>query len=434
MSDIFSEIAQRTGKTEAEVEKDFTGFVEGHYPDAWKDAKGKLANLDDEDLEFFLESYRVNKIRARGASSGKGEDWVGMIVGHVSLRDLMSKQRDLATEQAEIDLNNVLSHGIRPYNNDNTVGVGRVHYTDGSWKVSNAADQVIHTEQGDEGSLPPWAIAVPNKSYYVALLGPKGPKRASSLKREWLFVGNTADKFLVEGPLPPMRLECSFDAADVHLQMNKPISFKAEVGESYFNPEESILKANNIDPSYSLDWVPDAQRATAEAMFSPDQYLSQFMGYVTDLSSVMDYYEANTTYSEKTGRSYGPLFCMRGVVDYIDHDGEPNRYTDGGHRHSMTLSSAALRRDGENNLWLNVSRYLVNDHHAFQGLDNDTWRDFTAGTQVFVTVRSSTWESDMGETRLNLDALNVWPVPRRILWGQDADDDDLSGLDGFRSD
>ena len=104
MSDIFSEIAQRTGKTEAEVEKDFTGFVEGHYPDAWKDAKGKLANLDDEDLEFFLESYRVNKIRARGASSGKGEDWVGMIVGHVSLRDLMSKQRDLATEQAEIDL------------------------------------------------------------------------------------------------------------------------------------------------------------------------------------------------------------------------------------------------------------------------------------------------------------------------------------------
>ena len=131
MSDIFSEIAQRTGKTE------------GHYPDAWKDAKGKLANLDDEDLEFFLESYRVNKIRARGASSGKGEDWVGMIVGHVSLRDLMSKQRDLATEQAEIDLNNVLSHGIRPYNNDNTVGVGRVHYTDGSWKVSNAAEQVI---------------------------------------------------------------------------------------------------------------------------------------------------------------------------------------------------------------------------------------------------------------------------------------------------
>ena len=415
------------------MEKDFKEFVANSYPDAWKDAKKKLSGLDSDDLDFFAEAFRVKRVRRR-SSAGKGDSWVGMIVGHVSLRDLMSKQRDLAIEQAEIDLNNVLRHGIRPYNNDNTVSIGRAHYAEGAWKVSNANDQVIHTENGEDSDIPAWAIAVPNKSYYIALMGAKGPKRATSLKREWLFVGNTEEKFLAEGPLPPMRLECSFDAADAHLQMNKPISFKAELGESYFNPDEAILKANNIEPSYGFDWVPENQRDTAESMFSPDQYLSQFMGYVSDLSRVMDYYDDNKEYSEKTGRTYGPLFCIRGVVDYIDHEGEANRYSDGGYRHSLTLSSAALRRDGENNLWINVSRYLVNEHHAFQGLDGDTWRDFTGGTQVFITVRSSTWESDMGETRLNLDALNVWPVPRRILWGQDADDDDLSGLEGFRSD
>jgi len=427
------EIAERLGKAVEEVEKDFEEFVKKQYPESWEDAKGKLSKIDSDDLDFFREAFRVNRVRRRGGF-GKGDEYVGMIVGHVSLRDLMSKQRDLAIEQAEIDLNNVLRHGIRPYNNDNTVSIGRAHYAEGSWKVSNANDQVIHTEQGEESDIPVWAIAVPNKSYYIALLGANGPKRASSLKREWLFIGNTAEKFLTEGPLPPMRLECSFDAADVHLQMNKPISFKAEAGESYFNPDEAILKANNIDPSYGLGWVPDKQKSTAESMFAPDQYLSQFMGFVPDLSRVMDYYEDNKEYSEKTGRTYGPLFCLRGVVDYIDHEGEANRYSDGGYRHSLTLSSAALRRDGENNLWVNVSRYLVNDHHAFQGLKFDSWCDYTAGTQVFLTVRSSTWESDMGETRLNLDALNVWPVPKRILWGQDAADDDLSGLDGFRSD
>ena len=187
------------------MEKDFKEFVANSYPDAWKDAKKKLSGLDSDDLDFFAEAFRVKRVRRR-SSAGKGDSWVGMIVGHVSLRDLMSKQRDLAIEQAEIDLNNVLRHGIRPYNNDNTVSIGRAHYAEGAWKVSNANDQVIHTENGEESDIPAWAIAGPNKSYYIALMGAKGPKRATSLKREWLFVGNTEEKFLAEGPLPPMRL------------------------------------------------------------------------------------------------------------------------------------------------------------------------------------------------------------------------------------
>ena len=139
------------------MEKDFKEFVANSYPDAWKDAKKKLSGLDSDDLDFFAEAFRVKRVRRR-SSAGKGDSWVGMIVGHVSLRDLMSKQRDLAIEQAEIDLNNVLRHGIRPYNNDNTVSIGRAHYAEGAGRVSNAMGNcrpqqvILHRTHGCKGA------------------------------------------------------------------------------------------------------------------------------------------------------------------------------------------------------------------------------------------------------------------------------------------
>ena len=63
------------------------------YPESWEDAKGKLSKIDSDDLDFFREAFRVKGGVRRRGGSGKGDDYVGMIVGHVSLRDLMSKQR-----------------------------------------------------------------------------------------------------------------------------------------------------------------------------------------------------------------------------------------------------------------------------------------------------------------------------------------------------
>ena len=68
-------------------------------------------------------------------------------------------------------------------------------------------------------------------------------------------------------------------------------------------------------------------------------------------------------------------------------------------------------------------------------MNDGTWTDFTSGTQVFVVVSTSTWENQMGDINLNLDAHNVWPVPRRIFWAEKPSDEsnDLGGLGGFRS-
>lgn len=433
------EMSEKTGKTIDELEKDFSNFVKDSFSDAWKDAQQNLSKIEDEDFFFFLEAYEIREIRKRGSgSSGKGEEYVGMIVGLKGSRDIMANQRRLAQESAEIDLASTLKYGITPFANKQiTVHVGRAHYGEGHWMISNGQDQVVHREEGKENDLPRWAIAVPGKAYYIALLGGKGPKVAYSMKKEYYVVANTPQLFLKDGPLPMTVLECNFDAAEVELKMNVPIKFRAEKDTSYLFPNETILVANQLYPEYGLGWVEDKHLSVAEQMFSPDQYLSQFLPYVSDLSVLHDFHDSNQKNSSKTGKDYGPTVCIKGVVDYIDHDGKENAYADGGFVHNMTVSSQSLRRENSDaKLWIKVSADLKNNHHAFKGQKDGSWTDFTSGTQVFIVVTTSTWENQMGEINLNLDAHNVWAVPKRIFWAETPSDEsnDLSGLGGFRGD
>ena len=438
MSELrLKEIADKTGKTIDEVAKEFSTFIQESFSDAWKDSQGILSNIEDEDFFFFLEAYDIREIRKRGSGGGKGQDYVGMVVGLKGTRDIMANQRKVAQESAEIDLASTLRYGITPYQNkDITVQVGRVHYGDGHWMVSNGSDQIVHRAEGKENELPKWVIAVPNKNFNIALLGAKGPKVAYSYKKEYYVVVNTPQSFLKDGPLPMTILECNFDAAEVDLKMNVPIKFKADTDKSYLFPDENILTANQIYPEYGLNWVDDAYLSVAEQMFSPDQYLSQCVPFVSDQSQLHDYHDANLKTSPKNGKEYGQVVCIKGVVDYMDHDGKENAYADGGFNHNMTVSSQSLRRENSDaKLWIKVSASLKNDYNAFKGLNDGTWTDFTSGTQVFVVVSTSTWENQMGDINLNLDAHNVWPVPRRIFWAEKPSDEsnDLGGLGGFRS-
>ena len=116
-------------------------------------------------------------------------------------------------------------------------------------------------------------------------------------KRKWIFIGNTQEKFLSEGALPPMVLECSFGAASVELQLLRPITFKAELTTAWkpadsTEPDEEMLSALDIDPNYGLDWVDDELLPKVTELFSPHQFLAQFMPCI-DLSDVFDHHMAN---------------------------------------------------------------------------------------------------------------------------------------------
>lgn len=437
MNEGLNRIAKNKGWTEEETLKAFSEFVMENYPEIWTQAGKVLANLDAEDMDFFSSAFEVNTVRRKGSGGGKGDTWVGMIVAYDGTRDMMQRQRDTAIEAAEVNLGQALRYGIRQ--NDKTVALGRVVKENDDWIVKGADDSLLYKESVTGDKTPLWVIAINNGAAHICLLKAdnRSPKRAFMTKRKWLFIGNTQEKFLSEGALPPMILECSFGAAEVELEILRPISFKA-VKETAWKPtgsdepDEEQLVALDIDATYGLEWADEETRPKLESLFSPDQFVANFMPCV-DLAEVFDHHMANRKVLS-SGKDFGPLFAISGTADYIDHAGKENLYTDGGFKHSLTLTSNSLRREDANaSLWIDVSRYLIEKQHAFQVKKANVWRDYASGSRVWVIVRSRTWQGTDGSVNINLDAKGLYAMPLRSIVAKEApaDANDLSHTEGF---
>lgn len=425
MNEALNRMKQKNGWNDEETLEQFGVFVQANFPEIWEAAGKKVTALDEEDFDFFSASWEVTETR-RG-SSGKGEEWVGMLIGYDGERDTMERQRNLAVESARANISQTLRYGIKM--NERIIKIGRCFERDGKWHIVDGNDTTIHTEDA-KAEKPRWVIPL-DASNICLLRDDNKPKTAYMPKRTWLFVGNRKASFMEEGPLPEiMPLECSFGAADVDLQLLRPITFKAEMESAWNDENRKILKALDIAPDYGLDWVDEANLATATRMFSPDQYLAQFTP-VVDLGEVFDYHMQHRVILQ-SGRDFGPIFAVTGVVDYIDHDGKENQYTEGGYKHALTIASQSLRRDDPNaSMWVDVSRRLVNDHHAFKVKKADGWHDYTKGSRVWAIVRTRSWEATSGDLNINMDAKAVYAMPLRSIVAPkiDADVNSLSHLD-----
>jgi len=436
LNEALKRIMEAKNWNEDETTAEFAKFVQENYPEIWTQAQQSLEKLDQEDYDFFSSAFEVNTVRRKG-SGGKGETWVGMIVAYDGTRDMMQRQRDTAIEASEINIGQALRYGIRQ--GERSIGIGRVVKENGEWIVKSADDSLLYKETATDDKVPLWVIAINNGASHICLLKDDGrsPKRAFMQKRKWLFVGNTQEKFLNEGALPPMILECSFGAAEVELQMLRPISFKAEMETAWKptgsdEPDENQLVALDIDPNYGLEWVDDEMLPKVTQLFAPDQFIANFMPTV-DLSDVFDYHMENRKVLS-SGRDFGPLFAISGTVDYIDHAGKENAYTEGGFKHSITLTSNSIRREDANaSLWIDVSRYLVEKQQAFKVKKSDGWRDYASGSRLWVVVRSRTWQSTDGAININLDAKSVYAMPLRSIVAKEApaDANDISHTDNF---
>ena len=420
---------EKNSWNEEETKAAFAEFVKESFPEVWGASGQSLDKLDTEDYDFFSSSWEITTNRRKGGSGGKGDEWVGMLVGYDGERDTMRKQRETAVSAAEGNFSQGLRYGIKM--GDRQIGIGRVYLESGKWKVANADDAIIHAEDAKGDLKPRWAIPLFNGTYICLLKDDKkSPKMAYMPKRTWFFIGNKKADFFIDGPgLEILPLECSFGAADVDLKILRPITFKAELEEAW-NGDGMILKALDIAPEYGLDWVPEEMLATATRMFSPDQYLAQ-AAPVVDLSEAMEYHMKHRKMLN-SGRDFGPVFAVSGVVDYVDHDGKANEYTDGGFKHSLTLTSQSLRREDPNaQMWIDVSRTLVADHEAFKVKKADGWHDYAKGSRVWVVVRSRTWESTTGDINLNMDAKGVYAMPLRSIVAPKVSEEtsDLGHLD-----
>jgi len=409
--------AQERGQNAEEVEASFTDWLKTHLGELWAANGGSLENWPAADLaDVFQQYYSASSRRSGSSGGGKGDTWVGMVVGYNGVRDNMRVQRQAAIDAAETNLSATLKHGF--VHNSKNIGVGRVFYDSGSWVAVNADDHRIHTEEGVQEPLPDWVIPINNGMSNICLLREdRKPKTAYIWKRSWIFVGNKLDDFMTNGPLKPMSLECSFDAAKVKLKMNVPILFKAEEKAAWNNEKVMNLEANMIDPNYGLDWIPDEQLGKAQAMFSPDQYIAQFLP-VVPLEDYMDYHDnAQDKIQLRNGGEIGPIFAVMGEVDYIQSDGRDDPYAEGGFKHPIVLSNQNLKRENPSNsgIWINLTAAHVNDHQAHKVKKADGWHDYQQGSRVWCVVQTRTWIGNDGSIGYNMEGLNVYALPLRSI-------------------
>jgi hypothetical protein len=437
MNDELAKIAETKGWTIEEATTNLIEWWQASFKDAFDECNGDLKNADEDYQDWLVDAFRVKTSRFTGGS-GKGDEYVGMIVADCGIRDTLKDARELVQSAASMNLDALLRDGVKPYNDKSiTVTVCRAYWTEGEWRVVNSKDQVLHTDEQAENDIPNWAIAVPGQQFYVAMLSRAGkPRTAFQHERSYRVVVNLRKKFLSEGPFPePILFKTKFDAAEVNLRMNVPIRFKAEKVD-FRDGTGFLLTTNSIEPDYGLGWIDDEHLDKAEKMFDPAQYLIQFVPYLADLNDVYEYHEKNC-FTSSWGNEVGPTFALKGTIEYIDHVGREFEWVEGGVQYSVRLSSNSMRRDDPNAaLYLNVSKHLETAHHAFKVNKNGEWKNYTTGTQVIVVGKSRTYQKDNGDVALNIDAYNIYAIPSRSFLAETPTDEssDLGGLSGFRGD
>ena len=142
LNETLIRLREQKDLSEEAILNEFTTFVSEKFPEVWASAGGTLDGLTPDDFDFFSSSFDVHLNRRSGGGGGKGEEYVGMIVGYNGCRDTMERQRTLAIESAEGNLPQALRYGIRY--NDATVPIGRAYHEGGNWILVDADDKEVH--------------------------------------------------------------------------------------------------------------------------------------------------------------------------------------------------------------------------------------------------------------------------------------------------
>jgi hypothetical protein len=151
MDEVLDRIVNATGWSKDETIGKLREFVAETYPELWSEAKEDFANLDEEDAAFALTAFEVVTVRRGGSGGGKGDEYVGMVVGFAGERDLMRNQRT-ALIDASGDVSSLLRYGV--ISGQNTVPVGRAFFRDGRWTVVDHQDSILYAQQGSENERP----------------------------------------------------------------------------------------------------------------------------------------------------------------------------------------------------------------------------------------------------------------------------------------
>ena len=433
-NECIDEAAGILGISREEALNSFGAWMNETFPEMWEEA-GSVDGLDDDDFNQFSDLY-VLAIRPSGGGGlggGKGEEWVGAFIGFDRRSDLMRRKREMAVDIATADLTGSIRNGFTY--NGKKVGIGRAFTAEGVWRVEHAQGVYISDKKADE--MPAWVIPI-NEKVNIAMLKPDNtPTIARMVKAVWTFHGNTKEKFLQEGPIT-IKVEGSWEAAEHNWPLWTPVTIKGEFDPEGWNQSGATLSVSNPACEFGLDWVPEANRAAAEGLFVPEQFLTTCGEANVNLGDLLDHHMDNRreSYVDRNGtqRYDGPLVVVVGGVMDINHEGRESQWDPTGRDYYMSVSNQVLRREDPNaRVGVGVTGLLHDNFHAMDVLKGGEWLPYARGSRVWIVGRTDSYTNTNGNDVVKINAQGIYAVPKKSIPAAKASPEanDLGNLGGF---
>lgn len=429
--DCLDEAAKMLGVGREEAEASFGAWMSEIFPEMWTEAGENSDGLTDEDYNHYTDQF-VSASAPRGSGGGgSGDEWVGMVVGFNRRQDLMTKKRNMAIDVATADLGSAIRHGFT-YNGKNT-GIGRAHTFENVWRIEHKGGMFVSNESAD--TMPNWVISINEKVSIAMMKADNTPQSATALKSMWTFHGNLKDKLLEEGPMT-VKLEGSWDAAEMDWKLFTPITLKGKFDPNGWNDTGPTLTVGNTNVTYGLDWVPESKAEAVTAFFDPTQYLTTMaMCPLSDLLT-LHFDERQETWVDKNGKQRydGPLVCVVGNVQNINHEGREKKWDPTGRDYWLSVSNQSLRRENPNAaVGVAVSGPLHDDHHGMDVLLRGEWLPYTNGSRIYIVGRTDSYPNQEGEEVVKMEAQGIYAVPKKSIPAKrpSEESNDLGNLSGF---
>jgi len=434
-NECLDEAAKILGIGREEAEASFGAWMAEIFPEMWDDAGQKADGLIDDDYNHYADQFvSASAPRGGGGGGGSGEEWVGMVVGFTKRLDLMTRKREMAIDVATADIGTAIKNGFT-YNGKHT-GIGRAHTQNDVWRVEHSDGLYVSNEAAD--TSPNWVIPI-NEKLSIAMLKPdKTPQMAYSLKSMWIFHGNLKDKLLDEGPMTIL-LEGAWDAAEMNWKMFTPITLKGKFDPDGWNDSGPTLTVGNTNVTYGLVWVSDNHKEAVEKFFDPTQYLTTMA--MCPLSDLLSHHfdGRKESYTDRNGnqRYDGPITCVVGNVQNINHEGREKQWDPTGRDYWLSISNQSLRRENPNAaIGIGVSGPLHDDHNGMNVLLRGEWLPFTNGSRIYVVGRTDSYTNQEGDDIVKIEAQGIYAVPKKSIPAKrpSEESNDLGNLSGFGMD
>jgi hypothetical protein len=389
--------AERTGKSTADVRKEFLSYIESEY-----DCSDWTAE-DDDLLVDWAEQMFVQTRRQASGSNANTATWCGVFVG---------KDGKMADRMA-----NLVRWNLRNYDDDpeGAIGSGRLglYSKEGDgWLFTT----VENSKSFGQSEAPPHGIR--HKDEWLALASRSGdPTPHVKMGQYAYFLGNEEGEFTKNATATLWRVDLTGDNANMTLDIGRPCRITVRPPKDGGNEafKDVLTTYDDFAPDYKFE-LP-----VSSMVYLTNDSIHDLFVPIEDLEQAYEERKQSGNINGET-RSWGPLIITKGTVSRMSSESRASDYDPAGYNYNLTVSSTI---HGDIDCW--IPGHVGDQTSPFTAGWGEDRFDYAERSTVLVFGRIGMKERD-GLVTPKMNVMGVYADPRRCRRRATGGD---TGLDQF---